>query len=331
MWQAMAQQSQPYDGGHDERIDRDAHHGPRGYPADVAHPAVDIAPRDLVIRRAITGYGMAAESVQCVRRGVIKYRFRASVHLLMAYERGEHRNGEAFVEGLPRSMLRNVARKLTFVPAGHEYHAWHDAWMRPKIICFYFDPAGPKTCSELGIANVSFAPRLLFEDAALWHTVNKLRSLVDNPRSGDRLYFQALGAVLVHELVRLNRGTPSVVPQVRGGLAAWQQRTVSGYIDEHLAERLPLAALARLARLSPHHFCRSFKRSFGTPPHRYQIDRRIERAKLLLATRAVSVTEVALTLGFSNATSFAAVFRRATGFTPSAYQRSYRVAPSMSG
>jgi len=243
----------------------------------------------------------------------------------MAYERGEHRDGETFVEGLPRSTLRNFTRKLTFVPAGHEYHAWHDPCTRPQIICFYFDSP------ELGSANVSFAPRLFFEDATLWHTVSKLKSLVENPASGDRLYFEALGAVLVHELARLNRGTPSIVPRVRGGLAAWQQRIVTAYIDKHLAERIPLATLARLARLSPHYFCRSFKRSFGIPPHRYQIDRRIERAKLLLATRAaVSITEIALTLGFGSSNSFASVFRRATGFTPTAYQRSHVVSPSTS-
>ena len=322
-------QSQPINARHGERIDRPT---PHSYPAaDVAHPAVEIAPRDLVIRRGITGYGMAAESVQCVSRGVIKYRFRASVHLLVAYERGEHRDGETFVEGLPRSTLRNFARKLTFVPAGHEYHAWHDPHTKLHFIYFYFDPAKLKIHSELGIADVSFAPRLFFEDATLWHTVLKLKSLAETPASGDRLYFEALGIVLVHELARPNRGAPSIVPQVRGGLASWQQRIVTAYIDEHLARRIPLATLAQLVRLSPHYFCRSFKRSFGMPPHRYQIDRRIECAKLLLATQAVSVTEVALTVGFGNSNYFASMFRRATGFTPTAYQRSYGVNPSMSG
>src|SRR5215468_7577661 len=153
-----AQQSQPNNGHHGERIDRPT---PHGYPtAEVAHPAIEIAPRDLVIRRCIAGYGMAAESVQCVRRGVIRYRFRASVHLLMAYERAEHRNGETFVEGLPRSKLQNFTGKLTFVPAGHEYQAWHDPSTRPRIICFYFDSAQLKSFTELGIANTRFAPRL---------------------------------------------------------------------------------------------------------------------------------------------------------------------------
>ena len=112
---------------------------------------------------------------------------------------------------------------------------------------------------------------------------------------------------------------------MRGGLAAWQQRAVTGYIEDHLAEPIPLAALARLARLSPHYFCRAFKQSFGMPPHRYHNSRRIERAKALLAKPLSSVTTVGFTLGFGETSSFSAAFRKTTGFTPTAYRRA--VAP----
>jgi len=107
----------------------------------------------------------------------------------------------------------------------------------------------------------------------------------------------------------------------KGGLAAWQQRAVTAYVEEHLAEPILLATLARLARLSPYYFCRAFKQSFGMPPHRYQTSRRMEYAKLLLAKRAVSVTEIGIMLGFSSTSSFTAAFRRETGTTPTDYRR----------
>ena len=128
--------------------------------------------------------------------------------------------------------------------------------------------------------------------------------------------------MLVHELIRLNRGTPRQQPQVRGGLAAWQQRIVTAHIDAHLDETISLATLAELVRLSPFYFCRAFKQSFGVPPHRYHTNRRIEHAKALLATRAHSVTDIGLTVGYSETSSFTAAFRKATGLTPSGYQRS---------
>jgi AraC-like DNA-binding protein len=122
--------------------------------------------------------------------------------------------------------------------------------------------------------------------------------------------------------VRSNQGTPRIEPLVQGGLAPCQQRVVADYIEEHLADSVRLATLANLAHLSPYYFCRAFKQSFGAPPHRYHTSRRIERAKLLLAQSRASVTEIGLTLGFNETSSFTAAFRKATGLTPTAYRRS---------
>jgi len=94
------------------------------------------------------------------------------------------------------------------------------------------------------------------------------------------------------------------------------------YIEEHLADEISLSSLARLVQLSPFHFSRAFKDSFGMPPHRYLTSRRIERAKTLLAERKLSVTEIGLGVGFSETSSFTSVFRKLTGETPTEYRRS---------
>jgi AraC family transcriptional regulator len=132
-------------------------------------------------------------------------------------------------------------------------------------------------------------------------------------------YSEALGVVVAHEVLRSNieRKAPA-----RGGLALWQQRILANYIEEHLAEPVPLAALAKLINLSSYYFCRAFKRSFGVPPHRYHKLRRIERAKILLANPDQSITETAFTVGFSETSAFSAAFRNVTGTTPTAYRRS---------
>src|SRR5215831_11978544 len=303
--------------GNDEQSDYHPSRLSAGYPE--VYPAVEISPPEAVRRRTVTGHGMAAESLQSTSRSKIQYRFRAAVHLLVVHEKGERRDGETFVEGLPRSTLRSLERKLTFVPAGHEYDEWQEPRRHTRRMHFYFDPAKLNLHSEL--PNRSFAPRLFFEDATLWHTALKLKSLVESGASGDRLYFEALGTLFVHELVRLDRGIDGFRPENRGGLAAWQQRIVSTYIEEHFAESIPIAIVAQLVRLSRFHFCRAFKQSFETTPHRYQTNCRIERAKLLLAIPTVSVTDIGLTVGFSNSNAFATTFRKATGLTPTAYRR----------
>ena len=288
---------------------------------DIACPTVDIAPNRAVTRQGVEWRGMAAELVQATTQQRVDYGFRSHLHLLVAYEHGVRRHGESCVEGLPRSSLRDVARKLTFAPAGHDYREWHDPRTPMSLAYYYFDPAEIQINSEENLTGTVLEPRLFFEDATIWSTAAKLRQAIGAPGDVNGLYVEALGVVLIHELVRLNRGGPHTEAPVRGGLAAWQQRIVTAYIEEHLSEQIPLATLARLARLSTFHFCRAFKQSFGVPPHRYHTNRRIEQAKLMLAGRKHSVTEVGLTVGFSETSSFTAIFRKITGQTPSRYHR----------
>jgi AraC family transcriptional regulator len=178
-----------------------------------------------------------------------------------------------------------------------------------------------RALAEAGSRPTPLAPRLFFEDAALSDTALKLERLIEDTGSDSCPYFEALGTVLAHELVRLNAATPRIEAPAKGGLAAWQQRAVTAYIEEHLAEPISLATLARLAGLSPYYFCRAFKQSLGMPPHRYHSFRRIEHAKSLLAKPAPSVTDIGLTVGYSDTSSFTAAFHKTTGVTPTTYRR----------
>src|SRR5215831_19838070 len=282
---------------------------------------VGIFPSDAVTRRRLAWDGMAIEVAHTIGHDKVEFRFRAPVHLLVAYEEGTREDGETLIEGLPRSTLRDVKCKLAFVPAGHEYHEWQEPRTRSRIVYFYFDPAKVPIDAGAGAADRPLAPRLFFEDKALWDTAVKLGRLIESG-SEDRHYCEALGVVLAHELVRRNDGAQRIEPPARGGLAGWQQRIAAAYIEEHLAEHISLDTLARSVRLSAYHFCRAFKRSFGVPPHRYHNTRRIEHAKMLLAEPTCSVTGIALKIGFSETSSFTAAFRKATGTTPTAYRRS---------
>jgi AraC-like DNA-binding protein len=303
----------------DRNETRQLHH--RTAP-EMAHPVVQISPSQAVSRRSAAWPGMAGEIVQATQRGRIEFHFCAPVHMLAMYERTVRHEGGTRIQGLPQSTLSDCSRKLVFVPAGHEYHDWQEPRTLPRVAFFYFDPARLASSPELSFfSSTSFAPRLFFEDRALWDTALKLRALIERGGSDHRLYVEALGIVLVHELARLNTERGSEVAQVYGGLAAWQRRKAADYIEEHLAESISLAALAQLVRLSPNYFCRAFSHSFGMPPQRYHTQQRIERAKTLLAKHGASVTDVGLTVGYSEASAFSAAFRRVSGLTPSSYRR----------
>jgi len=108
------------------------------------------------------------------------------------------------------------------------------------------------------------------------------------------------------------------------GLAAWQQVVLAAYIEKHISESITVRTLARFVYLSSYRFCRAFKRSFGIPLHRYLAQRRIERAKALLARSAWSISEIGLVLGFGQTRWFSAAFRNVTGITPTEYRRIQR-------
>jgi AraC family transcriptional regulator len=291
------------------------------HPDPEARSIVDISPPEIVGRHSAACSGVHVETIQVERPTPLEYRFRAPCHLLIAADLGERHDRDISVEGLPRSSLRDFTHKLTFVPAGHDYRGWQ----RPRALAhttwFYIDPRGPLADPALGFGEIEFKPRLYFYDRDLWETALKLKSQVENPGSMPRQYAEALGIVLTCELVRINSDAALSEPVSRGGLAPWQQKRVAEYIEERVADDIPLATLAELARLSPYHFCRSFKHSFGMPPHRYHAKRRIERAKQLLANRELSVTRIALDVGFSETSTFSAAFHRLTGQTPSGYRR----------
>ena len=96
-------------------------------------------------------------------------------------------------------------------------------------------------------------------------------------------------------------------------------------IEERLAEPLTVAALATVAQLSLGQFHDRFLLETGFTPADYWSRRRLGRARELLADRGLSITDVALTLGFSTSQYFATFFRRFTGISPRDYRRQLRM------
>jgi AraC-like DNA-binding protein len=293
-------------------------------PMSAASSVVQFGPPDVAHRHLAEWNGIQADTVEIVSREPYEYGFKASHHLLIMSEHAQRDEGETLIEGLPKSTLREFSHKLSLVPAGHQFFGWIKPRTSVRVTYFYIDPRGPSLDPELGFADTEFKPRLFFFDKDLWETAAKLKSLSQNSNPGERQYAEALSIVLAHELLRLNNNNGVVHKQeyVRGGLAGWQQKKVAQYIEEHLLEDIPLAQLAQVARLSPYHFVRAFKQSFGLPPHRYLSKLRMDEAKALLADPARSVTQIGVNLGFSETSSFTTAFRKHTGVTPTAYRRS---------
>jgi AraC-like DNA-binding protein len=79
--------------------------------------------------------------------------------------------------------------------------------------------------------------------------------------------------------------------------------------------------MARECGLSVSHFTRAFRRSFGMSPYRWLLERRIDRAKALLATSGISIADIAIRSGFSDQTTFTRAFGRLVGDSPARWRR----------
>jgi AraC family transcriptional regulator len=283
------------------------------------HPTIQIVPVDFVKRLGTGRPGWFVESVHAPIGRRIELQFRGPVHLLAMYHEGARRDGETSIDGFASSKIRNFAKKLTFVPAGCDYRERLETAASTRLTFLYLDPTVLRNDGE-----TDYAARVHFEDSVVWETAAKLKSAIENGQAKRTFYLSALSSVLAIELSRCADNAACDTALNRGGLAGWQKRAVVGYIEEHLGEQICLGTLAQLARLSQHHFCRAFKQSFGVPPHRYHVQRRIEQAKLLLADRSVSITDIGFTLGYSQTSSFSVAFRKTTGWTPGDYRREFK-------
>jgi AraC family transcriptional regulator len=106
----------------------------------------------------------------------------------------------------------------------------------------------------------------------------------------------------------------------RGGLAPWQILRVRAFIDNNLHRAIHTRDLSAVAQRSPAHFSRKFKLAVGESPHAYVVRRRLERACHLMVTSAASLSEIALSVGFSDQAHLCRLFRTAFGRTPACWR-----------
>jgi AraC-like DNA-binding protein len=142
----------------------------------------------------------------------------------------------------------------------------------------------------------------------------------------DRLWLDEQFLLLARDLLWLNgemrqrtARMPADRPATREELFR-RVRRGQEYLHASTSLNPDLAEIARHACLSPYHFHRAFTRAFGQTPHQYGNRLRLERARRLLESEGLTVTEICGAVGFESAASFSALFRRAFGVPPSAWR-----------
>jgi len=228
-------------------------------------------------------------------------------------------DGETTINGGSRSTLADLRDKLTFVPIGSSIEGWCRFTSRASSFVAIHLNSTRSDHEEDDISNVS--PSLYFENDNLKATLKKLQGVLDGSGISAPAYAETLGLLLLWELRQSTDPKHSRLNPVRGGLTPRQLRRVKEFVDGQLSNGITISALADVAGLSRFHFVRAFKDSVGLPPYQYVLAARISRARGLLSIPDLSLGDVALAVGFSDASQLTRVFRKFVGVTPTAFRR----------
>ena len=228
-------------------------------------------------------------------------------------------DGMTTINGGSRSTLADLRDKLTFVPVGSDIEGWNRFERRvSSVFAVYLGSDG----SDHDSNDISKVPAALyFENNDLKATLQKLQSVLDGSSINDPAYAETLGLLLLWELRHAANPKNSRLSEFRGGLTVHQLRRVKDFIGAQISNEITISNLAAVAGLSQYHFIRAFKSTVGLPPYQYVLSERVRRAKGLLSKPDLSLGDVAIAVGFSDASQLNRVFRKFVGVTPTSYRR----------
>lgn len=149
---------------------------------------------------------------------------------------------------------------------------------------------------------------------SIWRRLS--RSIEQSSASADDLVSLCL-EILIFKLVEGQLGTPN--PADAGDHLAAIGRALD-YIETALGQSLDVKSIAGAAGLSPYYFNRVFKAAQQTSVHRYVLDRRLARARELLATTEQAIAAIAIDTGFSSQSHLTTAFRQRFGVTPAQFR-----------
>lgn len=164
----------------------------------------------------------------------------------------------------------------------------------------------------------------MFFDPEVRALLDRLFSEIDAGSPRGSLYADAALLHIAARLLEIRDSRRPVRAGGEGGLAPWQVKRVCESMIAAMEageEESSLADLALLVGLSANHFCKGFAKSTGSPPHRWMTERRIERAKSLMADPCLSLAEVALSVGYTSHGTFGRAFKRIAGVSPLIWRR----------
>lgn len=178
------------------------------------------------------------------------------------------------------------------------------------------------------VEGFNIAPGADVDDPVIKGIVSAMAPIFHNRFDANQLLLDYIGTGLLVHLSSTYGGHPHSLRLHRGGLTPVQLRKATAMLDANLDGRLNLIDIAQECGLSSSYFARAFKHSTGSTPHRWQAQRRIDKAIDLMRNSSKTLREIAAACGFSDQAHFTRAFGEAKGISPAAWRRHIIPAPS---
>lgn len=261
--------------------------------------SLDVAGRVDVLQaryvgRAFSPHWHEEYAIGLITGGVEQFEYRGATHRaglgeIILIDAGEVHTGESWDE-------RGFAFRMLYIPESTFREAAAEKWTTSGTLSFH---------------------KTVISDDSLRRALSKLHAILDTRNSAlerESLFRSAVAKILE----RAGSWTKSVA-DIPAPPAVQRARD---YLQDHLFSDISLDQLASVSGLSKFHLLRQFRAECGLPPHSYQLQQRILRAKSLL--RVLEPVEVAITCGFADQSHFHRVFRSLVGTTPGCYAEQFR-------
>src|ERR1700730_786885 len=180
-------------------------------------------------------------------------------------------------------------------------------------------------CAQSALVSLPTIPPLrsvASASARIGNLVRRAMTFFDTNREAAWCYLRDASTLLGSETEESDINSPASQCAFRtGGLAVWQAKLTVAYIEANLGSKLAIGEMADLVALSKSHFARAFKQTLGSSPMAYVAVRRVERAKLMMASTGQRLTDIALACGFADQSHLNRCFRRIVGVSPGLWRR----------
>ena len=158
-------------------------------------------------------------------------------------------------------------------------------------------------------------------DSVVYHLGRTLNATLQRPHHTSKIFLDhVLHALNCHFVCSYGR-VKIPPPRFRGGLSSLQMRRATELLEAHLDGNITLQQVAEACELSVSHFARAFKRTFSTPPYRWLMERRVDRARDLMANTRLPLADIAARCGFADQSALNRSFKRIHGETPGIWRR----------